>query len=105
LHSRLRIGPTGDRSARSRAPRKLPKIEEPFSKIYQELAEFVSGNMLFVLHEMARVSITQLGLPVLGRMEDAEDSFAALRLVWVGRSLDRSSRRRHHRQGFGQAVR
>ncbi len=41
--------------------------------------------MLFVLlHELAHVSITQMGLPVLGRMEDAADSFAALRLINVG---------------------
>ena len=41
--------------------------------------------MLFVLlHELAHVSITQMGLPVLGRMEDAANSFAALRLIDVG---------------------
>jgi Putative metallopeptidase len=54
-------------------------------KYVQGLAEFVSGNMLFVLlHEMARVSITQMGLPVLGRMEDAADTYAALRLIRSG---------------------
>jgi hypothetical protein len=43
--------------------------------------EFVSGNMLFVLlHVMAHVAITGMGLPVLGRMEHAADTFAALRL-------------------------
>jgi len=41
--------------------------------------------MLFVLlHEMAHAAITQMGLPVLGRMEDAADTFAALRLIRVG---------------------
>jgi hypothetical protein len=41
--------------------------------------------MLFVLlHEMAHVSITQMGLPVLGRMEDAADTYAALRLIRSG---------------------
>ncbi len=41
--------------------------------------------MLFVLlHEMAHSYITQMGLPVLGRMEDAADTFAALRLIRVG---------------------
>jgi Putative metallopeptidase len=54
-------------------------------KYIQGLAEFVSGNMLFVLlHEMAHVSITQMGLPVLGRMEDAADTYAALRLIRSG---------------------
>lgn len=42
----------------------------------QGLAEFVSGNMLFVLlHELAHAAITQMGLPVLGKMEDAADFF------------------------------
>jgi hypothetical protein len=54
-------------------------------KYVQGLAEFVTGNMLFVLlHEMAHASITQMGLPVLGRMEDAADTFAALRLIRIG---------------------
>jgi len=47
--------------------------------------EFVAGNMLFVLlHELGHAAITEMGLPVLGRMEDAADSFAALRLIRVG---------------------
>jgi hypothetical protein len=51
-----------------------PRFKNLSPKHRQELAEFITGNMLFVLlHEMAQVSITQLGLPVLGRMEDAED--------------------------------
>jgi hypothetical protein len=57
----------------------LPKIES------QGLAEFVNGNMLFVLcHEMAHAAITQMGLPVLGRAEDAADSFAAVRMIRLG---------------------
>ena len=41
--------------------------------------------MLFVLlQEMAHVAITQMGLPVLGKMEDPVDTFAALRLIRVG---------------------
>ena len=41
--------------------------------------------MLFVLlHEMAHVSITQMGLPVLGRTEDAADTYATLRLIRSG---------------------
>jgi hypothetical protein len=62
-----------------------PKFKSASPQYVQGLAEFVSGNMLFVLlHELAHVSITQMGLPVLGRMEDAADSFAALRLINVG---------------------
>ena len=44
--------------------------------------------MLFVLlHEMAHVSITQMRLPVLGKMEDAADTYAALRLIRSGSSF------------------
>jgi Putative metallopeptidase len=62
-----------------------PRFKTLSPKYIQGLAEFVSGNMLFVLlHEMAHVSITQMGLPVLGRMEDAADTYAALRLIRSG---------------------
>jgi hypothetical protein len=62
-----------------------PEFKSYSQKYLQGLAEFVSGNMLFVLlHELAHAAITQMGLPVLGRMEDAADSFAALRLIRVG---------------------
>jgi hypothetical protein len=62
-----------------------PRFKGASAQYVQGLAEFVSGNMLFVLlHEMAHVSITQMGLPVLGRMEDAADTFAALRLIRSG---------------------
>jgi Putative metallopeptidase len=51
----------------------------------QELAEFVTGNMLFViLHELAHAAVTEMGLPVLGRPEDAADSFAAVGLIKIG---------------------
>jgi hypothetical protein len=62
-----------------------PRFKNLTPQYVQGIAEFVSGNMLFVLlHEMAHAAITQMGLPVLGRMEDAADSFAALRLIRVG---------------------
>ena len=49
------------------------------------LVEFVSGNMLFVLlHELGHAVITQMGLPVLGRMEDAADTFAVFMLLRMG---------------------
>jgi hypothetical protein len=51
----------------------------------QEMAEFVVGNMLFVLlHEMAHVHVTEMGLPVLGREEDAADAFATISLLKMG---------------------
>jgi hypothetical protein len=51
----------------------------------QDMADFVVGNMLFVLlHEMAHVHVTEMGLPVLGREEDAADAFATLALIKMG---------------------
>jgi hypothetical protein len=50
----------------------------------EQLAEFVSGNMLFVLlHELGHAAIGELDLPVLGREEDAADSFASLTLIHI----------------------
>jgi hypothetical protein len=67
-----------------------PRFKGLSPKYVQERAEFVSGNMLFVLlHEMAHVSITQMDLPVLGKMEDAADTYAALRLIRVGSDFSR----------------
>jgi Putative metallopeptidase len=67
-----------------------PRFKNLSAQYVQGLAEFVSGNMLFVLlHEMAHASITQMGLPVLGKMEDAADSYAALRLIRVGSDFSR----------------
>jgi hypothetical protein len=51
---------------------------------HKRLAEFVAGNMLFVLlHEMGHTAVTEMGLPVLGKEEDAADSFAATRLIRI----------------------
>jgi len=48
-------------------------------------AEFIIGNMLFVLlHETAHNIITEFSIPVLGRQEDAADVFAVLTLLKVG---------------------
>jgi hypothetical protein len=67
------------------ALRANPRFKNLSPKYLQGLAEFVSGNLLFVvLHEFGHAAITEMGLPVLGRMEDAADTFAALRLIRVG---------------------
>jgi len=51
----------------------------------EKLTDFVVGNMLFVtLHELAHATIGEMGLPVLGRPEDAADSFAAVGLIRIG---------------------
>jgi len=47
--------------------------------------EFVAGNALFVLiHESAHALINELGIPVLGREEDAADAMATLVLLRMG---------------------
>jgi len=50
-----------------------------------EMSDFVAGNMLFVLlHEMGHVHVTEMGLPVLGREEDAADAFATVAMLKTG---------------------
>jgi hypothetical protein len=45
----------------------------------KDSAEFVTGNVLFVLgHETAHALIAEFGIPVLGREEDAADSLATI---------------------------
>jgi Putative metallopeptidase len=67
-----------------------PRLKGASQEYVQGLAEFVTGNLLFVvLHEMAHTSITQMGLPVLGKMEDAADTFATLRLIRAGSDFSR----------------
>jgi DNA-binding XRE family transcriptional regulator len=47
-----------------------------------DMIEFVAGNMLFVgFHELGHGVIHELGLPVLGREEDAADSFATIAMI------------------------
>jgi hypothetical protein len=51
----------------------------------KQLMEFVVGNTLFVtLHELGHAVISEMGLPVLGRPEDAADSFATVGLIRIG---------------------
>src|SRR6202042_2660548 len=62
-----------------------PKVGKLSETDRQKLTEFVVGNILFViLHEMAHAAITQLSIPVLGKPEDAADSFAAVGLIRIG---------------------
>jgi hypothetical protein len=67
------------------ALKELPQFKNVSPTYLQALAEFVSGNMLFVLlHQLGLAAIIEMGLPVVGKVEDAADSFAALRLIRVG---------------------
>jgi hypothetical protein len=43
-----------------------------------------------LLHELGHVAITQMGLPVLGKMEDAADTFATLMLLRIGSDFSHS---------------
>jgi Putative metallopeptidase len=62
-----------------------PKLAKLSEQDRQKLTEFVVGNMLFViLHELGHAAITQLSIPVLGKPEDAADSFAAVGLIRIG---------------------
>jgi Putative metallopeptidase len=50
--------------------------------------EFVAANTLVLLvHEMGHVHIAEMHLPVLGREEDAADTFAALTMLKIGTSF------------------
>jgi hypothetical protein len=61
-----------------------PRFKNHAPQHHQRLAEFVAGNMLFVvLHEMAHTAVNEMGLPVLGKAEDAADAFAATRLIKI----------------------
>lgn len=59
-----------------------PRVKDvPPAKI-KATTEFALGNTLFaLLHEMAHGLIADLGLPVLGREEDAADAFATVTML------------------------
>jgi len=58
---------------------KDPHFKSVPEKEMRERIEFVAGNVIFAtVHEVGHMLITELGLPVLGREEDAADSFAVL---------------------------
>jgi Putative metallopeptidase len=59
-----------------------PRVKDvPPAKI-RATTEFALGNTLFaLLHEMAHGLIADLGLPVLGREEDAADAFATIAML------------------------
>jgi Putative metallopeptidase len=86
--SAYRAQPQGFQARIDAAARKLaenPRYKNVSPEFLQHLSEFVAGSMLFVLlHELGHTAITEMGLPVLGKMEDAADSFAAVRLIKVG---------------------
>jgi hypothetical protein len=61
-----------------------PRLKGLSQQQRKDLVEFVTGNMLFVLlHELGHAHIQEMGLPVLGREEDAADSYAITALLKV----------------------
>jgi putative metallopeptidase DUF4344 len=62
-----------------------PRIAKLDGAQQVRLTEFVVGNTLFVLtHELGHAVIGIFQLPVLGKEEDAADTFATLALLHVG---------------------
>lgn len=54
----------------------------------KDSAEFVTGNVLFVLgHETGHALISEFGLPVLGREEDAADALASIVAIKMASSF------------------
>ena len=65
-----------------------PRLRDLSHERRRGIVQFVAGNMLFtLLHEMGHAHITEMGLPVLGREEDAADSFAVVTMLKVGSSF------------------
>ena len=59
-----------------------PRVKDVPRATLKATAEFTTGNMLFVLlHEAAHGLISDLGIPVLGREEDAADAFATVSML------------------------
>ena len=59
-----------------------PRLKDLTRRQRAALVEFVTGNMLFaLLHELGHAHIQEMGLPVLGREEDAADSYAIAALI------------------------
>ena len=59
-----------------------PRVKDRPRDKLKAATEFAVGNILFVLlHEAAHGLISDLGLPVLGREEDAADQFATVTML------------------------
>jgi hypothetical protein len=62
-----------------------PQFKGATEQQRRDRIEFVTGNVLFALvHEVGHMLIAEMGLPVLGREEDAADAFATLSGIRMG---------------------
>jgi len=63
----------------------VPRLKKLSPQKKKELVEFVTGNTLFVVaHEMGHGLINEMHIPVVGREEDAADSFAIVTALNMG---------------------
>jgi hypothetical protein len=74
--------------AAAKAALNSPRLKGLTEQQRIDRVEFVAGNTLVLLsHEMGHVLISEMHLPILGREEDAADTYAALRLLTIGTSF------------------
>jgi Putative metallopeptidase len=65
-----------------------PRFKDLSHEQRKALIEFVAGNMLFALnHELGHALVSEMGLPVLGKEEDAVDAYAVLNMLAIGDSV------------------
>jgi len=63
----------------------LPGMKNAPMQRRMDAVTFIAGNMLFVLlHETGHALVTEMGLPVLGREEDAADGYATTTMLKMG---------------------
>jgi len=63
----------------------VPRLKKLSPEKKKQLVEFIIGNTLFVLtHELGHGLINEMNMPVLGREEDAADSFAIVTALKMG---------------------
>ena len=63
----------------------VPRLKKLSPQKKKQLVEFVIGNTLFVMaHELGHGLINEMNLPVLGREEDAANSFAVVTALKMG---------------------
>ena len=65
-----------------------PQLKNLTPEQRKDLIEFVAGNMLFAInHELGHALVSEMGLPVLGKEEDAVDAYAVLNMLAIGNSV------------------
>jgi hypothetical protein len=65
-----------------------PRFKGQSQERIRDRIEFIAGNVIFAtVHEVGHMVISELGLPVLGREEDAADSYAVTTMLKVGDNL------------------